>query len=305
MLLQCKEVLDDEADQQLCLGCFKHLASRPDAELRRACAGQLAGVLKACKSPQVVFSQQLADTLYSLSTDVADEEVRHTMATTFHEVASQLGKPAGQLLLKPLLALLKDINPDVSSALLPKLPVSLGAIVSPDDPKTSAASAALQQAILQLEASAGRRWRLQADLASAFTSFPSIFDSDVIVDQFLPVAYRLATDSAAAVQAHAAEAIIAILCATKSDRKRADIFTRLIRDYARAKPCFHRMAFVEMCFQCEKKCGGRFVKEYVLDLCLELLKDPGEEGAQGLHSRCIGIIQPYACFLDFLFYNTL
>lgn len=62
-------------DPPLFYGCFKHLASKGDAELRRNCAAQFGQVLKAASMAQPgAFSLHFVETLHSMTAD-GDEEV--------------------------------------------------------------------------------------------------------------------------------------------------------------------------------------------------------------------------------------
>lgn len=60
---------------QLFYGCFKHLASKSDVELRRACGAAFSEVLRAAAALHpAAFVQHFADTFTSLAGDL-DEEV--------------------------------------------------------------------------------------------------------------------------------------------------------------------------------------------------------------------------------------
>jgi hypothetical protein len=62
-------------DPPLFYGCFKHLTSKGDPELRRNCAAQFGQVLKAASMAQPgAFSLHFVETLHSMTADV-DEEV--------------------------------------------------------------------------------------------------------------------------------------------------------------------------------------------------------------------------------------
>ncbi len=60
----------------------------------------------------------------------------------------------------------------------------------------------------------------------------------------------------------------------KKDKQRAELFLQLIREYARGKCYQQRLAFAEVCKHLIKRFSSKFVKEWVFDLCLELLYDP-------------------------------
>lgn len=114
----------------------------------------------------------------------------------------------------------------------------------------------------------------QANLASAFASFHHTFGSDQIYDHFVPMAMRFLSSSAAAVRPAAAEGLVVFFRYNKKDKQRADIFMRLLRDFARGKSYQQRMAFAEVALHIVRKFSSKFIKEWVFDLCLELLYDP-------------------------------
>lgn len=60
----------------------------------------------------------------------------------------------------------------------------------------------------------------------------------------------------------------------KKDKQRAELFLQLIREYARGRCYQQRLAFAEVCKHMVKRFSSKFVKEWVFDLCLELLYDP-------------------------------
>lgn len=64
------------ADMQALHSCFKHLASKPDVELRRSCAQQLGPLARAaCSISPSAFLDYYCDTFQALAHD-ADEEVQ-------------------------------------------------------------------------------------------------------------------------------------------------------------------------------------------------------------------------------------
>jgi serine/threonine-protein phosphatase 4 regulatory subunit 4 len=156
----------------LFFSCFKHLATKSDVELRRLCAGQLPAVLRAATAlSATAFAQQFQDTLISLATD-PDVEVRRTVAGQLHEVARVVGKDCPPLLTRPLCRLLRDEAPAVPAALLPTLTLCLGHWLIRDESRRDSAMGDLAKALLELETSTKRNWRMQQQLASAFPIFP-------------------------------------------------------------------------------------------------------------------------------------
>jgi serine/threonine-protein phosphatase 4 regulatory subunit 4 len=60
----------------------------------------------------------------------------------------------------------------------------------------------------------------------------------------------------------------------KRERQRAELFLQLIREFARGRSYTQRAAFADVCVHLVRRFSSRFVKEWVFDLCLELLYDP-------------------------------
>jgi hypothetical protein len=88
--LQCRVVSlyqiagEFEADDPpLFYGCYRHLASRGDCELRKQCATQFPALLKTASASQY---NSFHDTFHALATD-QEPEVRVIVAGQLHEVS--------------------------------------------------------------------------------------------------------------------------------------------------------------------------------------------------------------------------
>lgn len=265
----------EQGDTQMFYGCFKHLASKADVELRRACASSFATLVKAAASLHPnAFAIHFSDTLQALAADY-DEEVRVPVASSLHEVARWAGKEhCANLLTRPLTRLLRDESARVQAAVLPFVSLTLTYIAGSEDAQKDKHLDEILRALAEVEARSARNWRLQAQLAAAFPSFTQVFTSDQIYDNFLPMAFRFMSNSAAAVRPLAAEGVVMFLRYNRKERQRADIFVRLIREYARGKSYTARLAFAEVARHAVKRFSARFAKEWLFDLCLELLYDP-------------------------------
>ncbi|GLC55027.1 hypothetical protein PLESTB_000932600 [Pleodorina starrii] len=261
-------------DSVLFFSCFKHLATKSDVELRRLCAGQLPAVLRAATAlSAAAFSSQFQDTLISLATD-PDVEVRKAVAGQLHEVARVVGKDCPALLTRPLCRLLRDEVPAVPGALLPSLTACLGHWLIRDEARRDAAMGDLAKAVLELEASTKRNWRMQQQLAAAFPIFPQVFSSDQVYEHFLPIAFRYLTETAAAVRPVAADGLVCFLRHNRREKQRAEVLLRIIREFCRGRSFTCRITFVDIAAALLRRFSSRFVKEYVFDLVLELLYDP-------------------------------
>lgn len=60
----------------------------------------------------------------------------------------------------------------------------------------------------------------------------------------------------------------------RREKQRAELFLRLIREYARGRTFTARLAFSDVCRHVVKRFSSRFIKDWMFDLCLELLYDP-------------------------------
>ncbi|KAL6757965.1 armadillo-type protein [Haematococcus lacustris] len=266
----------DADDVRLFSSAFKFLAGKADTELRLICAQQFGAVLKAASTSQPdVLTSLFNDTLMTLSSD-QDEEVRLAIATQFHVAARYAGQDCVcRELTRPLVRLLRDESHRVQLALLPGITATLQCFAANDSGREKdSALDEVARALTDMEARSARDWRLHAGLAAAFPAFPQCFTSELIYDTFLPMAYRFLSNSAAATRPAAADAITCFLRYNKRDKQRADIFLRLIREFARGKGYVQRLAFADVCRHLLRRFSSRFIKEWVFDLCLELLYDP-------------------------------
>lgn len=265
---------DFEHDDSLTFfGCFKHLAAKSDVELRRTCAGQLPAVLKAASALSANAFQQWQDTVNALACD-SDAEVRRALAGVIHELARIAGKDCPTLLSRSLCRLLRDESQAVQAAVLPNLTATLQHWQIKDEARREAAMAEVARALVDMEAGIKRSWRMQQQLAVAFPSFPQVFSSDQIFEHFLPIAWRYLSSTAAAVRPTAAEGVACFFRCNRKEKQRAELYLRVIRDLCRAKSYTQRIAFAELAQHLVRRFSSRWVKEYVFDMCLELLYDP-------------------------------
>lgn len=265
----------DEEDNNTFYGCYKHLATRQDNELRLLCAQQFPAILKvACTTCPGTYTSVLHDAFCTLASD-SDEEVRRTIAAQFHEVARMFGKEyCARMLTKPLVALMKDELQSVQAELLPMLSTTLQYFACSDEALSQAVYIELAQALLELDNGVNHAWRMQLNLCTAFTSFNQFYSSDQIYEYFLPLSYKYTTNGAMSVRNAAAESIVCFWRCMKKEKHRAEIFLRVIKDYAHAKPYWQRLVFADICQHTVRKFSTKFFKEYIFDLCLELLHDP-------------------------------
>ena len=280
---QVRNELEGSDDLRLFLGCFRHLltSSSSSDQLRQACAQQLPAVIKAASALQPdVYSSQFHDIVTLLLAD-SSAEVRSTVAGQLYEHTRVAGAQAANLLTRPLARVLRDLGgggaPCVAAAAMPQLALTLGALAAaaPSDAKRESVMADVAKALTELDAAVGaRQWRLQQHLAQAFSAFPRVFGSDQVYEHFVPMALRMLAGSAAAVRPAAAEGLAVFLRYGRKEAQRAELYRRLLREFARARCCTHRAAFLHVARHLLSTFSSRWIKEWLFDATLELLYDP-------------------------------
>ncbi|MEW5313019.1 MAG: hypothetical protein WDW38_004614 [Sanguina aurantia] len=266
---------DLEAEEaQVFYACYKHMSSKSDPELRKTCALQFPAVLRAAAAVSShSFQTTFQDCYYNLVAD-PNMDVRIAVAAQLHDVARQVGRDCPVALTRPLVRLLRDEAQQVQAALLPMITATLQHWVLADETQRDASLGEIARAVLDLESATGRNWRMHLHLASAFPGFARVFSSDQVHEQFLPVAMRLLADSAAAVRPAAAEGVASFFRCSRREKQRGELFLRLIREFGRSRTYTARIAFSEVAAHLLRLLSARFIKEFVFDLCLELLYDP-------------------------------
>ncbi|GAX79120.1 hypothetical protein CEUSTIGMA_g6560.t1 [Chlamydomonas eustigma] len=282
-------------DYYLFCGCFRHLATSNDAETRALCARQVLSSANATNvaalSANTSFSSSLKagsgssgymlyfhDIFLSLTIDPA-EGVRQAAAEQLPGIMKLVPvKEVASVFKNTLLKLLRDDSLNVSSAILPHL-VNALTLISEGLEVKGAREAALGDvaaALVDLEAqcSLKARWRPQRMLASCFPAFVKLFSKEQMAEHFLPMVFRWLSPSAAAVlRPHAAEGMALLLRHGLREKQRAEVYMKLIRVFARGKTFSQRIAFIQVAQYIIKSFSSKYVREWVFDLCMELMYD--------------------------------
>ncbi|GBF98978.1 hypothetical protein Rsub_11564 [Raphidocelis subcapitata] len=245
-------------DVALFYGCFRHLAARPDAALRRAAAGALPRLM-AAPLPGATAAY-LADTWADLAAD-CDDEVRARIAASMPQLPALLGPTeAGRLLRRPLAAALGGGAGPVRDAALAGLADVMGALFGMEEPQREALGADLHCALVTMRAGLGCNWRAQLALARAFPAFPALLPGDAVHDQWTPYAMGLLVSGAHRVKPAAAAGLAAFLRAARRDRQRTETFTRCVRELARGRGCWARLGFLQFAAAAARRFSARFFK---------------------------------------------
>eukprot|EP01025_Chloroclados_australasicus_P053173 TRINITY_DN6234_c0_g1_i4.p1 TRINITY_DN6234_c0_g1~~TRINITY_DN6234_c0_g1_i4.p1 ORF type:complete len:806 (+),score=97.74 TRINITY_DN6234_c0_g1_i4:299-2716(+) len=257
----------EETDFQTFIGQFRFLASRQDLEVRQACAQNFSVVAKICGTYRFqlylheTFVQLIADKMY---------EVRQMIAKGFNDVAKVLGqKNCIDNMIQPFITLLQDLQPEV------KLEITrlLNSVLCRFNLQSS--ETAMEQiglALVTLD-DGSRNWRLQYNFVRAFSQFPKHFNWDLIYDLFYPIVLKFLQQGAMPVKEAAADGIAAFFRVAQKERHRTEIYLKIVKDFGRSKSFWNRLVYIDICQHLIHRFSTNFFKEYLLDLCLDLMYD--------------------------------
>ncbi|GAX81677.1 hypothetical protein CEUSTIGMA_g9105.t1 [Chlamydomonas eustigma] len=286
MLMAVKHEMQIE-DCPLFFGCYRHLAARSNEDLRVVCAQQLslsaqaanltAINLGASPSPSS-YQLHFHDSFLSMVSDTC-ESVRLAVAKQVHDVMKLVpSKDVYALFLRPLVKFIGDDSLAVSAALLPNLVNILTLLTAgiADEVLKEVVMADVAKALVGLDAACTSKniWRPQKLLAECFPAVVKLFSQEQIAESFLPMAFRFLSSAAAGVRPPAAEGMAVFLRCGLRERLQAEAYLKLIRDFARGRTFSLRIAFVKVAQHMIENSSSKYVKEWVFDLCLELLYDP-------------------------------
>ena len=245
-------------DAALFYSCFRHLAARPDAELRLACAGALPALMRAPLPG--MHAAYFHDTWADLVAD-GDARVRASAAAAAAQVA-RAAPPAeaARLLRRPLAAALGDECGAVRRAALACLPAALAALAGAEEAQRDALGAEVHSALLRLRGGLGCDWRAQLLLLRALPALPFVVPGDAVAEAWAPAALAWLTAGAARAKPAAAAALAALLRACRRERGRTDLLCRIVRELARGRGCWARLGFVEFAAAALRRFSARFFK---------------------------------------------
>jgi hypothetical protein len=95
-------------------------------------------------------------------------------------------------------------------------------------------------------------------------------------DHFLPIMVRCLVNSPQAIKIAAAEGVVTFFRSMKREKHRTDVYSKLVRDFALGKSCYHRLVFVDLCLNILKRFSTKFFK----------VSAPGSSAAQRPKGRC-------------------
>ncbi|GAX76223.1 hypothetical protein CEUSTIGMA_g3667.t1 [Chlamydomonas eustigma] len=274
-------------DCPLFYGCFRHLAARSNDDLRVDCALQFSSSAKAANlaaaslglpSSPSAYQIHFHDALLSMVSDSC-AHVRLAVSEQLHEIMRLVpAKDVPTLFLRPLVKLIGDDSMAVPAALLPNLVTILTLLNAgiADEVLKEVVMADVAKALVGLDAActSTNTWRPQRSLAECFPTFVQLFSQEQIAENLLPMAFRFLSSAASAVRPPAVEGMAAFLRKGLRERQQAETYLKLIRDFARGRTFSLRIAFVQVAHHMIVNSSSRFVKDWVFDLCLELLYDP-------------------------------
>ncbi|WIA29762.1 hypothetical protein OEZ86_012236 [Tetradesmus obliquus] len=274
----------EPSDAGLLYGCFRHLAARADVELRRLCASRLPALMA---SPLPGSS---ASYLHDTWTDLAldhDMQVRVAIASQLHLVAATVAPAeASRLLLRPLVALLRDGCPAVRQALLPGLGQTLQVLSGADVMHKDAVASDVHQALVALAGSIASNWRCQQHLAAAIPALPGLLGQDVLCEHWAPYSFDLLLTGAACVKPAAASSVAHLLHSCRRERPRTELYSRIIRELAWGRSCWARLAYTQLVVAALPLFSCRWVKEHLLEGVLGLLGD----GVPNVRLAALGLL---------------
>mmetsp|Transcript_38549 Transcript_38549/g.46602 ORF Transcript_38549/g.46602 Transcript_38549/m.46602 type:complete len:770 (+) Transcript_38549:354-2663(+) len=264
--------VEKEDDWAIFLQSYKGLAGNSDAKLRELAAFNFPAVLKAMGPRK--YAMHLHASYMQLCNDT-NEDVRACIACSFHEVSKMLGKERGMTYLKDaFLSLLQDQSQEVQNKILGNLATMLGMFAVTNEQDRISAYAEVLPAVLHVEASMGRNWRMLRELVLIFPSCTDYFTSDQVYENIIPLCFRYLAAGAAPIKTATAAALPLLLRRTRKIVQRNDIIQRLMREYARAKSCFGRQLYVELAENLLAVFSSKFFRDNFLEEAVNLLQDP-------------------------------
>jgi len=265
------------ADLEAAVQAFCALGARDEEEVRKKCAAAFLPILKVVGGKR--YSTYLNDIFVHLAAD-SDEEVRQTIAGQFHEVCQLLGRARCLQFLKyPLIKLLKDRCKEVKEVLCLELGTTLSAFAGTEAEQLACRTdgdeffGMITATLLELDADAGTNWRLKMSLVQAMAGFPKYYTSEQIFEHFLPIVKNSLQNGADGVKRAATRTIAMFLRHIRRPAQKLEIYTTLLREFARSRSSCDRLTFLQVCREVMAAFSGKFFRLYFLDPCVETVYD--------------------------------
>uniref|UniRef100_A0A6U1I351 Serine/threonine-protein phosphatase 4 regulatory subunit 4 n=1 Tax=Tetraselmis chuii TaxID=63592 RepID=A0A6U1I351_9CHLO len=277
MLAKLAPHFGSPSDLEACVQAFCTLGARDEEEVRKKCAASFLTILKVVGGKR--YSTFLHDIFVLLASD-RDEEVRQSIASQFHQVCPLLGRARCMQFLKyPLIKLLKDPCREVKEHLCTELGATLRAFAGTDAEQLAGRAegdeflAEVAPALLELYSSAGTNWRLKMSLIRAMAGFPMYFASEQVFDVFLPIVTAALQGGVAGVKSAATRTVVMFLRYVRRPAQKLEIYTTLLREFARSRSSCHRLTFLQVCVEVMATASNRFFRLYFLDPAVETVYD--------------------------------
>eukprot|EP00163_Fabomonas_tropica_P030816 TRINITY_DN7123_c0_g1_i1.p1 TRINITY_DN7123_c0_g1~~TRINITY_DN7123_c0_g1_i1.p1 ORF type:complete len:769 (-),score=156.73 TRINITY_DN7123_c0_g1_i1:164-2470(-) len=263
--------ISDEDEAMIFYDAYKELGKSTNSEVRRLCAYNFPGVLKAIGARK--FALHLYPTFLALSQD-SWAPVRLCIASGLHEVVIILGKERAVKYLKdPFIALLQDSELNVARALAGHLDVALAQFGATNEEVKTQTYVEILPALLQYESMCSTNWRLEEELLRQWDNLPNYFTSDQIHDHLIPVVTNCMKNGATPVKTVASRLLCVFIRKNRYAGQRARLCRMVVDEFAKAKSYWHRIHFLDFCVAVLDVFSRKWFKEHFFNLALELAQD--------------------------------
>lgn len=253
---------------------YQNASQKSDEEARRHCAFHFPAV--AASLPLSVFPTHLSPCLNRLASD-SSTGVRRCIAAGLHELVSVLGEQAAQFLEKPFLTLLRDQEPQVRVVLFQhvnKLVECFATQLKPT-PRRAFFDAVAELVLKSVPAKtiASVNWHTIKQLVQIVEPNLRFFDESRLTDCFVPVLLAYMKQGAVVVKDDCARLVVRCLLQMNNVNAKVQVLSRITNDFARSSSCYQRQSYFRFVREIERYFSRRFVRERLLEYCLELQRD--------------------------------
>lgn len=152
------------------------------------------------------------------------EEVRVVAAAQIHEILRMVGPEKSQAsLARPMLRLMDDDSPVVLQHLMDHLAVIMETFQGAEGSSLGVQFRDLVRAIARAEGKFGFRWRMTLALTSNMPVFARLVPGDLLVEAFVPIAFKTLTSGAAATKDSAALGLCCMLRQLPKEKQRTEV----------------------------------------------------------------------------------
>ncbi len=129
--------------------------------------------------------------------------------------------------------------------------------------------------LMQYESSLDRSsWRRRLKLLEASVVFPSYFKADALYEKLVPVLFTTMKHGAIPEKVAAANSLMKIIRCIPLAARRADIVSRLKKEFGSSKSYWDRMQFIDICVSFLMSFSRRWYKRHIFVSSLQLTQDP-------------------------------